>query len=514
MSPAVTEADTTEQGALRAARPSVRPVLSRRLATGFAAVSLVALTMCLVLEALLGTVEASVGEMQTGERAIRDGLALANAVREQYIHQAHMLVERSDAHMDHYPRWVESVQSGADALRRQLPRSEHWHIDAVIHDSKALDELFRSKLLPAIGQENFQEVMQRHHGGAERLSADAVAHADALARSAEAGMAHEHHRAIRASRWGLLTGAAGMLLVVLLSVLYTVRLRRSLLSPLASLVNAADRFGQGEFSTRVGRISEGELQAVADACDHMALELQAREKRLISAERMAVIGQFAAGIAHELNNPIGVIRGYLKTMKPSQPPEMLTEELQILDDEAAACQRIADDLLAFAHPKDLLQAHTRIDELLRTTVQRFIDSGEARGHTIDVSADRCEFWVDAGRIKQVVLNLLRNAVQASPEGAPINVAGNATDEGASYLVSVADRGSGVREEDKQRIFEPFFSKHDGGSGLGLAVCHGIVAAHRGQIRVRAGKDGGAVLEVSLPVVSLPVDVPRRAQLAS
>lgn len=505
MSPDVTSSDTL---ASRGTEPAPS-VLSRRLATGFAAVSLVALTMCIVLEFLLGTVETSVGEMQTGERAIRDGLALANAVREQYIHQAHMLVDRSDAHMDHYPQWVARVQAGADALRLQLPASEDAHIDAVIRDSRELDELFRAQVLPTIGHPGFDEAVRNHHEQMEKLSADAVRHADALARSAEAGMAHEHHRAIRASRWGLVAGAAGMLLIVLLSVLYTVRLRRSLLSPLASLVVAAKRFGTGEFSTRVGRIGEGELQAVADACDHMALELQAREQRLIAAERMAVVGQFAAGVAHELNNPIGVIRGYLKTMKPSQPPEMLAEELQILDEEAAACQRIAEDLLEFARPKELAREHTRIDELLNTTVQRFIGSGEAQGHAVSVDAERAELFVDGGRLRQVALNLLRNAVQASPEGASIDVTGRFAENGASYVLAVSDRGPGVRAEDKQRIFEPFYSKHDGGSGLGLAVCHSIVLAHDAAIVARDRPNGGAVLEVRLPTGQ-----PREDRLAS
>lgn len=482
----------------RATDPRSR-VLARRLAAGFAAVSLVALAMCVVLEALLGTVENSVGEMQYGEATIREGLALATAVREQYIHQAHMLIEQSDGHWDHYPQWVDRVQSGAQALRGRLPASEHWRIDAVIKDSLALDSLFRRELLPALGRADFALVVRQNHAEVERLSADAVAQADALALSAEAGMAHEHHRAIRASRWGLVAGASGMLLVVLLSVLYTVRLRRSLLTPLASLVSAAGRFGQGEFATRVGRIGEGELQAVADACDHMAVELQTREQRLLAAERMAVIGQFAAGIAHELNNPIGVIRGYLKTMKPTQPADMLKEELQILDEEAAACQRIAEDLLAFASPRGLKREWTRVDELLGSAVQRFVDSGEARGHEISVASVSSELLADAGRLRQVIFNLLRNAVQASPAGAPIEVTGETAPDQGSYVLWIADRGPGVRDEDKARIFEPFFSKHIGGSGLGLAVCHGIVAAHGGRISVEDRSGPGAVLKVHLPL---------------
>jgi signal transduction histidine kinase len=300
-----------------------------------------------------------------------------------------------------------------------------------------------------------------------------------------------------------------MLLVVLLSVLYTARLRRSLLTPLASLVSAAGRFGQGEFSTRVGRIGEGELQAVADACDHMAVELQAREQRLLATERMAVIGQFAAGIAHELNNPIGVIRGYLKTMQPTQPADMLREELQILDEEAAACQRIAEDLLAFAAPRGLELELMQVDVLLRTAVQRFVDSGEARGHEISVASSRSELLADAGRLRQVIFNLLRNAVQASPAGSTIEVGGDIAPDEKFYILSVADGGPGVPDDDKLRIFEPFFSKHNGGSGLGLAVCHGIVAAHGGRITVEDRSGPGAVLRVYLPL-----DGARQRQLKS
>jgi two-component system, NtrC family, sensor kinase len=496
MSPPVTERDT-ERG--EAPGGSGSRVLSRRLAAGFAAVTAVSLVMCIVLEVLLGTVEESVGEMQRGEVAIRNGLALATAVREQYIHQAHVLVERGDAHMDHYPHWVEKVRTGANSLRSQLPASEQWRIDAVISDSNRLDQLFRSQVLPAVQRADFDEVVRAHHGEMERLSADAVAHADALARSAEAGMAHEHHRTIRTSRWGLVAGAAGVLLVILLSVLYTKRLRSSLLTPLASLVAAAQRFGRGEFSTRVGRVGEGELQAVADACDHMALELQARERKLLEAERMAAIGQFAAGIAHELNNPIGVIRGYLKTMKPTQPAKMLEEELQILDEEAAACQRIAEDLLAFARPKDVARDWIQMDELLGGIAQRFRNSGEVRGRTITVSVEPFQLFADAGKLRQVVLNLLRNAVHASPPDENIEVTGAVSGDRRHYVFSVSDRGPGVRGEDKARIFEPFFSKHDGGSGLGLAVCHGIVAAHGGTIRVEDRPEHGAVLEISLPI---------------
>jgi len=497
----VTHSDTKR---LPPSADSTRPrvagsnVLSRRLAAGFAWVSLIALAMCIALDVLLGAVEVSVQTMQSEEEAIRDGLALATAVREQYIHQAHVLIERSVRHMDHYPQAFEAVQSRARSLRARLPSSEHARIDQVLEDSRRLDELFRTQLLPAIQRPDLDNLLRQHHDALQRLSAHAVEQADALARAAEAGMVTEHFRAMRSSRQGLLLGAACMVLITVLSVAYTRRLRQSLLAPLASLSAAAERFGRGEFEQRVGAVGEGELQAVADAFDRMVHELQQRERRLIDAERMAVVGQFAAGIAHELNNPIGVIRGYLKTMKPSQSPEMLSEELKILDDEAAACQRIAEDLLAFARPGQVQRTRVAIDELLRTTAERFTDSGQAKGRTIQVAATAAELFADAGRIRQVLLNLLRNAVQAGPIEQAIEVIGAPSTDGRSYEFAVSDRGAGVSEGDKVRIFEPFFSLRDGGAGLGLAVCHGIIAAHGGGIAVEDRSEGGATFRVTLP----------------
>ena len=180
---------------------------------------------------------------------------------------------------------------------------------------------------------------------------------------------------------------------------------------------------------------------------------------------------------------------------------MLQEELQILDEEAAACQRIAEDLLAFARPGEVSVSSISIDEVLGSVVHRFLESGEAKGRTVSVELEPARVSADAGRIRQVMLNLLRNAVQASPSAARIHIVGARSPEGDRYEFSVMDRGSGVPDEQKTRVFEPFFSTHDGGSGLGLAVCHGIVAAHGGNISVRDREGGGAIVHVALPVTS-------------
>jgi signal transduction histidine kinase len=229
----------------------------------------------------------------------------------------------------------------------------------------------------------------------------------------------------------------------------------------------------------------------------MVEEIQARERRMMHAERMAVVGQLAAGVAHEINNPIGIIRGYLKTMSPTSEAHTLQEEIRILDDEAAACQRIAEDLLAYATGSQVRTELTKMREFLNEAVRRFDDAHGANGCRFVVNAQPASVSVDPGRIRQVVFNLLRNAVRATPTGDPIEVVGTSLADGA-YEITVTDRGQGVRMEDRTAIFEPFFSKSVGGSGLGLAVCDSIVRAHGGSIRVEDGPYGGALFRVHLP----------------
>jgi signal transduction histidine kinase len=234
---------------------------------------------------------------------------------------------------------------------------------------------------------------------------------------------------------------------------------------------------------------------VGGAFDRMAEELSEHQRRLIVNERMAAIGQLAAGVAHEINNPIGVIRGYLRTMLPETEPGEHRDELRILDEEAAACQRIADDLLAYARSPELVTADVDVAELLRQTAERFETSGESKGHRIVVRAESGHASIDAQRMRQVLQNLLRNATQASPPQSEIHLEGNTS--AAGYVIRVLDRGGGIPAEIDAKIFEPFISGRSGGSGLGLAVCDGIVRAHGGSIAASPRDGGGTEFIITL-----------------
>jgi signal transduction histidine kinase len=187
-------------------------------------------------------------------------------------------------------------------------------------------------------------------------------------------------------------------------------------------------------------------------------------------------------------------------MGPDSPPETLREELQILDDEAAACQRIAEDLVAYARAPELRCSSIAMDRLLTETVRRFQETADGAERRVALDAAAGVAYADIGRLRQVLLNLMVNAAQVSESDGLIEVSGAPVERGA-YQILVSDRGPGIPPEDRTKVFEPFFSKRPGGSGLGLAVCQGIVRAHGGTIVAEDREGGGTTFRVTVPGVA-------------
>lgn len=469
--------------------------ISRQIAISFAVISIVSIAMCVVLVGQLFRAGASVENMRHDEDAIRQSTELAIAIREQYVHLAHILIVGDDSHEDHYQEWRNEISELTRSLEHHVPTDQEWRLREISAASERVEERFRGDLQTAWALGDL-EAIRRAHEKVDAVVAGAAAHADFLARYVEDRMAGDHTVANRATEIGFAAGMGCALAVLFLASWFTMRLRQSVMQPLDSLAQAASQLGAGEFDTRLGHIGEGELQAVATAFDRMADELVERERKLVEAERMAVLGQLAAGIAHELNNPIGIIRGYLKIMDPNGDVDTLKDELEILDEEAAACQRIADDLLAYAQAPRLDRTNTEMQALLQNTADRLADAQQFPHHELRVSAEQGVAYIDASRIRQVVINLLYNAGQLSAEGTAIELEGKVIDVG--YEISVADRGTSVPDDKRERIFEPFYTERAGGSGLGLAVCQGIVRSHGGEVFVVAREGGGSRFVVRLP----------------
>jgi signal transduction histidine kinase len=447
------------------------------------------LLLCLV------RVAGSVRQMQRDESALRGGLDLATTVREQYIHAAHTIIVGDRSHLSHYADWVGKVREGTGTLRALVPAQEQWRVDRIDTISRDMNRLFLDEIVPGVIAGDRSHLLEAHRQLDENV-AIAAADADIVARSLEARMSNAHVDARHITYLAVALAALGMVLLIVLAIVSTRNLRAAVLRPLGALADAARRIGAGDFGARVAVAAEGELGLVASAFDQMAEQLSEHQTKLVANERLAAIGQLAAGVAHEINNPIGVIRGYLRTMIPEAERPELRKELRILDEEAAACQRIADDLVAYARAPEIARRRLDLGALIAETATRFQASGEGKGSEVRARAEPALVSIDEVRIRQVLQNLLRNAVQAAPSGSLIEVHGEASTRG--YTIRVLDRGHGIPADLRSRIFEPFVSGRPNGTGLGLAVCNGILRAHGGSIEARDREGGGSEFVVRLP----------------
>lgn len=465
------------------------------LVLGFATIAVVTALVSAALLTMVARVDESLGEVREDARSAQAALTIALGAREHYRHEAHAIIHGADADVGPHAEWVPRLQQQARTLAGRVPQGEQWHLERLSDNVSELDSVFRNEVLPASAAGD-RERLARAHTRAAELTQAVTDDADAVARSLERRMRKSQRRAREAADLAVTVGVGGVSLVVLLAAAFAVGLRRLILTPLQRLAHAAARIGRGERASASDVGGRGEIATVAHAFEDMTEQLRRREQQLVESERMAVVGQLAAGVAHEINNPIAVIRGYLRTMIPEASGEELREELEILDEEATACQRIVEDLLSFARAPQLQRSAVEATELLESTAERFETTEEGRTHPVNVRAQRGELEVDVVRMRQVLDNLLRNAAQASSDGAPMVLRGSPTADG--YRIEVIDSGKGIPEDERDRVFEPFRSSRAEGTGLGLAVCKAIVEAHGGRIRAEPGEPDGTRMVIELP----------------
>ena len=228
-------------------------------------------------------------------------------------------------------------------------------------------------------------------------------------------------------------------------------------------------------------------------------------EQMAQADRLASIGQLSSGIAHEINNPLGVILGYAQLMLRNEPESSdRRRDLKTIEKHVRHCKTIVEDLLNFARrsepKKEKVDIHKTIDDVLGFIRQH---SGSNR---IDFLTDydrRIPAMVlDEKKIKQVLINLLMNARHAVGDAGEIRVATAYSPSSRQATIQVADNGYGIEARHLQHIFDPFFTtKPTGeGTGLGLSVSYGIVKKHGGEILVESKPGEGSTFTVVLPVL--------------
>ncbi len=229
-------------------------------------------------------------------------------------------------------------------------------------------------------------------------------------------------------------------------------------------------------------------------------DLTENQARLIQAEKLASMGQMAAGIAHEINNPLGVVLMYAHLLKDdlaSGSPGQ--EDAERIIHEAERTRQIVRGILNFAREEKVDRKPTDINELVRLSASGIINASHDGKYHVEFRLDDAlaPQRVDAGQLRQVFDNLIRNAVEAMPDGGTVTV--TTEDSEDEFLVAVSDTGPGISAENLPKMFTPFFTtkKVGKGTGLGLSVCYGIVKMHGGSIQASNAPGGGACFTVRI-----------------
>jgi two-component system sensor histidine kinase HydH len=303
----------------------------------------------------------------------------------------------------------------------------------------------------------------------------------------------------------LLTIALAVTLLVALAV--ALLAARRVTRPLAELTGAAQAVGRGEApASTIPVRSRDEIGMLTAAFNRMAADLKRAERELVDAAKFAFAGELAAGVAHEVRTPLGVLRSSAQLLERSLElkDEESRELLRLLQDEVDRIERVVSALLDLGRPRELRPEPSPLGQILFRAVD-FVDA-QARQKSIAIRRRALEaepvILCDPELIYQVALNLLVNAVQILPEGGSIEIALLPPHDGYAGF-EIRDDGPGMTEEVRARVFEPFFTRREGGAGLGLTFVQRVVQEHRGRVSVETELGRGTIFRINLPVSEAP-----------
>ena len=324
-------------------------------------------------------------------------------------------------------------------------------------------------------------------------------------------------RALQSTQQTLLLVSALCILAGTALVWFVVR---KATQPLRELRDSAEAVGRGDFSKRVETASRDECGELATVFNQMTenlklsrgqLEqtvetLKTTQAQLIQSEKLSGIGQFVAGVAHELNNPLTSVMGFSELLARADENPQHQRHLELIHKSAQRCQKIVQSLLSFARRHQPERKLSNVNSLVETTVD-FLQY-QLRTSNIEVvtrlDPNLPQTMLDPHQIQQVILNILNNARQAIEGHRPNGRVTIITERAGSNLrIIFQDNGPGIAEENLSKLFDPFFTTKEvgKGTGLGLSLCYGIVKEHGGTIQVRSKPGEGATFVVELPLIS-------------
>jgi two-component system NtrC family sensor kinase len=483
--------------------PAKKPLLSSaafRIGAAFVAVLLLfGVSLVVTLKAFeeLAAAERNVSALNEARHV---GHVTASLVREEYIHQAHTIIERDRSHLDHYKDAARAAgATAARLLQMPLAADERPLALDVRRLVTAIDAQFHERILPAVDVQDAERVHELHEHTEELVNEVVRANEELnrrLERRAMRAVQLEARLRQRTVRYVL----GCFVLAILVTAGAWFLIGQSLLRRISELRDGALRLAGGDLQTRLAVRGSDELAELGNTFNEMATSLQSHQTKLVRSERLATLGQVSAGVAHEINNPLGVILGYLKLLRRNHTGGgEAADQLRIVEDEARQCQRIVQGLLDLGRPGLSQRTRVNLVDTAREAVERLSEAGRvgSRSILLPESNFSAETTGDPTALRQVISNLVLNAIEATDETGSIAL--RVRRENGWLELEVQDDGPGVEPDVLEKVFDPFYTTKPTGLGLGLAVSQAIVGAHEGALELESERGKGTRARLRLPI---------------
>ncbi|MBA1147134.1 sensor histidine kinase [Ectothiorhodospiraceae bacterium WFHF3C12] len=295
-------------------------------------------------------------------------------------------------------------------------------------------------------------------------------------------------------RYAMVVAVAGI--VLLLPLVYFVFLRRTR-GRIGQLVDGAEEVASGNLSWRIRPVGRDEVAILARAFNGMAERLQRVVRSTVEMEKMALLGQFAAGIAHEIRNPLATVKTSVQGLAVGEADTERRQILNVLGDEIDRLDETLEEVLNFARPHEPQFETVSVRDLFRRLLGMVDKQARDAGvSTVAAGLRDAHVQADPFHLQQIMMNLVLNAMQAMPEGGQLTL--RAAAAGDNIEIEVRDTGVGIPADALGRITDPFYTTRADGTGLGLAITRQLVELNRGELSFASAPGQGTTVTITLP----------------
>lgn len=304
-------------------------------------------------------------------------------------------------------------------------------------------------------------------------------------------------------RRALVTGSITLVLVLLIAA----RGARILSGPLRELASVARRIAAGHHEERLGRLKGAEAQELSNAFNSMLDKLAASHRRLMHAASLAAVGELSSSTVHEMRNPLSSVKINLQALSKKVESSPAHQELAAIAlEQLARVEKMLSELLQYGRPLELNLTRIRFDEVVRGVLPVVGNKAQTKDVSLEVDDQLggADFVADGEQIRRALTNLVANAIEASPADATVAIKTTLAEKVSNHLaILVTDEGPGIPDAQMDKLFKPFFTTRQQGTGLGLANVKKIVEYHGGSVTAKNRPEGGAVFTILLPLGGPP-----------